>query len=97
MTREIFPKSSCCGGVSAEVVQVEIFGDGRTIGLIGLRTIFEQLYLMGCTPNALDAAELVRMVAAQNYVPAQAEASYATALWREYARFYSRKEEQIGK
>jgi hypothetical protein len=97
MRREIFPKSSCCGGVPAEVVQVDIFGDGRTIGLVGLRTIFEQLYAMGRTPDALDEAEVVKMVAAQNYVPAQAAASYGAALRREYSRFYSRKEKQISK
>ncbi len=97
MRREIFGKSSCCGGAPAEVVQVDIFGDGRTIGLIGLRTIFEQLYAMGRTPDVIDEAEVVMMVAAQNYVPAHAEASYGAALRREYASFYSRKEKQISK
>lgn len=97
MRREIWPRSSCCGGAPEEVVQVDIFGDGRTIGLVGLKTIFEQLYAMGRTPDALDAAEVVKMVAAQNYVPAAAQSTYGAALHREYAEFYSKKEHSISK
>lgn len=91
MRREVWSRSSCCGGAPEEVVQVDIFGDGGTIGLVGLKTIFERLYGEGLAPDALDEADLVKLVAAQNYIPAQVETTYGASLRREYAKFYSKK------
>jgi hypothetical protein len=84
-------KSQCCDGPRGDIVQVDIFGDGSTIGLMGLMEIFEQLYLMGRAPDASAQNELMKMVAAKNYVPCSAEAVYGAALLREYAIFCTQK------
>lgn len=90
---EMWRKSQCCDGPRGDIVQVDIFGDGSTVGLMGLTEILEQLYLM---ERALDASvqdELVKMVAARNYVPRSAEALYGAALVREYAIFCTQKKQ----
>ena len=91
---EMWRKSQCCDGPRGDIVQVDIFGDGSTIGLMGLTEIFEQLYLLGRAPDASVQDELVKMVAARNYVPRSTEAAYGAALVREYARFCAQKKEQ---
>jgi hypothetical protein len=73
------------------VVQVDVFGNGRTIGLFGLSSIFERFYAEGRTPDELVEGELVKMAAQQNYIPADEEQVYRAALAREYARFWHRK------
>ena len=90
---EMWRKSQCCDGPRGDIVQVDVFGDGSTVGLMGLTEILEQLYLM---ERALDASvqdELVKMVAARNYVPRNAEAVYGAALVREYAIFCTKKKQ----
>jgi len=91
---EMWRKSQCCDGPRGDIVQVDIFGDGSTIGLMGLTEIFEQLYLMGRAPDASAQNELVKIVAACNYVPRQAEALYGAALLRDAKRavFYEQKQ-----
>ena len=90
---EMWRKSQCCDGPRGDIVQVDIFGDGSTIGLMGLTEIFEQLYLLRSAPNASVQDELVKMVAARNYVPRSAEAVYGAALVREYAIFCTQKKQ----
>ena len=89
---EMWRKSQCCDGPRGDVVQVDIFGDGSTVGLMGLTEIFEQLHMMGRAPSASAQDELVKMVAARNYVPRSAEAIYGAALLREYAAFCEQKQ-----
>ncbi len=79
-------KSQCCGESGGDIVQVDLFGNGSTVGLMGLTEIFEQLYLFGRAPNASVQDELVKMVAARNYVPRSAEALYGAALVRDAKR-----------
>jgi hypothetical protein len=90
---DMWRKSQCCDGPRGDVVRVDIFGDGSTIGLMGLTEIFEQLYLLGRAPDASAQDELVKMVAAKNYVPRTAEALYGAALVREYAIFCAQKKQ----
>jgi len=74
------------------VTQIDLFGDGRTVGLIGLQTVFEQLMLMGRRPEDVAAGELVAMVKAQkNYIPDRTRAAYGTALLREYTAYWTRR------
>jgi len=89
---EMWRKSQCCDGPRGDVVQVDIFGDGSTVGLMGLTEIFEQLHMMGRAPDASAQDELVKMVAARNYVPRSAEALYGAALVRAYAAFCEQKQ-----
>jgi len=87
-------RSGCCSGPRDEVVQVDLFSDGRIVGLVALNQIFEQLFAMGRAPDASVQDELVKMVAAKNYVPSKAEAEYAAGLLREYAKFCAKKQKQ---
>ncbi|MGQ9627126.1 MAG: hypothetical protein ACUVV0_09520 [Anaerolineae bacterium] len=76
------------------MTQLRLFEDGRTVGIIGLSTVFGLLLAMGRTPEEATDAELLEMVRAQkNYIPMKAniEALYAAALRREYASFYARR------
>lgn len=82
-------KSVCRCGEQEPVVQIGIGDD--SIGLVGLNRIFEQLRALGRPPDESVEDELLKMVAAKNYVPARAEEEYRLALRREYAKFYSRK------
>jgi hypothetical protein len=83
--------TGCCGGVDAEVTQVAIDDRGFTVGIVGLKQAFEQLYTMGRKPEAGVRDELLAMVKTRNYVPPSAEERYKTALLREYAAFCASK------
>ncbi len=87
-------KAGCCGGEREEIVQIGIGDDA--IGLIALNEIFEQLYTLGRRPDTSVENELLKMVAAKNYVPPKAEDEYRSALVREYARFCAKKQERRG-
>ena len=91
---DMWRQSQCCGGQREEIVQVDICCDGRVIGLVGLTTIFEQLFILGRAPDESAKDELLKMVAAKNYVPPKAEPEYASGLLREYAKFCARKDTQ---
>jgi len=88
---DLWRKSQCCGGPREEIVQVDLNGNGDTVGLVGLAQVLEQLYALGRVPGAQVQDELVKMVAAKNYVPPHAEAIYGAALVREYAKFWAQK------
>ena len=90
---DMWRKSQCCDGPRGDIVQVDIFGDGSTVGLMGLKEIFQQLYLLGRAPDASVQDELVKMAAARNYVPRIPEAVYGAALVREYAIFCTQKKQ----
>jgi len=87
-------KLGCCCGPRDEVVQIDLFGDGRTVGVVALNQIFEQLFVMGRAPDDLVKDELLKMVAAKNYVPPKVEREYAAGLLREYAKFCAQKGKQ---
>lgn len=64
------------------------------VGLSGLAEIFQEL-----APSPLESTEalqdeLLRRVAAQNYVPSEARPAYRQALWREFRRFRGEKVEE---
>lgn len=85
-------KAGCCCGAPDEVVQLDLVGDGVLVGLVGLNRIFEQLYVMGRAPDAAVQDELLKMVAAKNYVPSRVQAEYAAGLLREYRKFCEKKQ-----
>ncbi len=83
---------SCCPKGDVNVTQIDLFGDGRTVGLVGLQTVFEQLVLLGRRPEDVTADELVAMVKAQrNYIPDRTRAAYGAALLREYIAYWTRR------
>jgi hypothetical protein len=54
--------AGCCGGSDAEVTQVAIDDRGFTVGIVGLKQVFEQLDMMGRKPEADICDELLAMV-----------------------------------
>ncbi len=58
---------SCCSG-DAEVTSVPLDERGISVGIVGLKQIFEQLYVMGRKPEGEVAEELLSMVKMRNYV-----------------------------
>lgn len=84
--------AGCCGGRDAEVTQVAVDDRGFTVGIIGLKQVFEQLYAMERKAEDRVRDELLAMVKSRNYVPPSAEERYRTALLREYAAFCASKE-----
>jgi hypothetical protein len=83
---------SCCPQGDREVTQIALGENGRKVGLIGLRAVFDQLMLMGRRPEEVSAEELVAMMKAQkNYIPERAKAAYGAALLREYAAYWARR------
>lgn len=92
MTQKLGMDWSCCPQGDREVTQIALGENGRTVGLIGLRTVFDQLMLMGRRPEDVTADELVAMVKAhKNYIPDRAKATYGAALLREYAAYWARR------
>ncbi len=85
-------KPACCCGERVEIVQIDVFGE--TIGLIALKQIFEQLRILGRPANETVEDELLKMVAARNYIPEKCEDEYRLALVREYARYCRGKEQR---
>lgn len=85
--------SSCCGP-SDEVTEVALDGKGTTVGLSGLVHTFGQLYTRGLKPSDPIGDELLTMIKVHNYVPRSAEETYRVALLREYATFYTRREQE---
>jgi len=84
---------ACCPRGDSSVTQLRLSEEGGTVGIMGLKEVFEQLLAMGRTPEDVTQDELVGMVRAQkNYIPAQAdiEAVYWAALRREYGVFCER-------
>jgi len=83
--------AGCCGSGDADLTQVAIDDRGFTVGIVGLKQVFEQLYTMGRKPEAKVRDELLAMVKSRNYVPPSAEERYKAALLREYAAFCKSK------
>jgi len=79
---------SCQGG-GLPVTQVQM--DGDTVGLVALVAIFDQALAAGLAADDAAGPELLQSVGLYNYIPAGAEAQYAEALAREYARFSREK------
>lgn len=83
--------AGCCGSGEDGVTQVAIGDRGHTVGIVGLKEVFEWLYAMGRKPEADVCDELLFMVKSRNYVPTSAEEHYKAALLREYAAFCASK------
>ncbi len=82
---------ACCPKGDGSATQLR-FADGHTVGIMGLKLVFQQLLAMGRAPDQVTDTELLEMVRAlKNYISAKAsiEADYAAALRHEYAIFYA--------
>lgn len=79
---------SCGSGIPVQKVVI----DGRTVTLIGLPLIFEQLREAGKEPSDHLARELLETVRIYNPIPAGEDETYALTLLREYAAFWGDEE-----
>ena len=61
--------------------------DGQTVTLIALPAMFQQFRDQGKVPGEGVTRELLDMVKIYNAVPAEQEATYLSALEREYTAF----------
>lgn len=84
-------RAACCGAGSEEITQVDIRGDGMTVGIVGLKELFEQLYAEGLSPEEAVGDRILAAIKAHNYVSRSAEETYRAALLREYAAFRAQK------
>jgi len=84
--------ASCCGGERDDIAQLDIRGDGMTVGIVGLTQIFEQLYATGLPPEESLGDKILALVKIQNYVPRPAEGAYKAALSRAYATFWAQRQ-----
>jgi len=82
-----------CGCGEEGITQVDVYGNGMTVGLDGLRQAFQQLYAIGLGPDDAVGDQLLAMIKAHNYVPRSGEKAYKRALVREYAAFYREKQQ----
>lgn len=93
MSTQPMMTGACCPKSDDSVTQLRL-RESHTVGMMGLHTIFEQLWAMSRKPEEATDAELLGMVRAQkNYITPKPdiEALYAAALRREYASFYARR------
>lgn len=79
----------CCPQQDDRVTFLKIGARGTVVGLMGLETVFQQLYTLGRSPEQVSDAELLDLARRFNYIPRQpaTEADYALALRQAYARF----------
>ncbi|MGD2143854.1 MAG: hypothetical protein PVF54_05190 [Anaerolineae bacterium] len=88
---DMWRTAGCCGR-GGQVTRITVSEKGYTVGIVGLRRIFEQLVATGQRLVEDTADELLAMVKTRNYVPSSAEEEYRTALLREYAAFQALRE-----
>lgn len=67
-------------------VRTIVVGRG-SVGLIGLRAIFEELERAGEAPSEALSVRLVELAGGRNHIPESAKAAYARALLDEYRRY----------
>lgn len=73
-----------------------VFSDGDKIRIKGLDKVFEIAYWEGKLPDNTLANELVNQLSKENYIPSneRVRLEYATAVLREYRKFFKKKEER---
>lgn len=85
--------SPCCPPQGDRVTWLTIGARKTVVGLVGLETVFQQLYALGRSPTEVSDAELIGMVRRFNYIPRQpdTETDYAIALREAYAHYWARQ------
>jgi len=78
--------------MAEKITQIYI-GRGA-VGLTGLAEIFQELARSPLESSDALQEDLLRRVAARNYVPPEARPAYRQALWREFRRFRGEEVEE---
>ncbi|MEW6387280.1 MAG: thioredoxin family protein [Thermodesulfobacteriota bacterium] len=71
--------------MTEKVSQIRV--EGSLIGLTGLEEVFQRLARQDLSSPEAMQEELLRQVAANNYIPPGRQTAYRQALWREFRRF----------
>lgn len=87
---------ACCLPKVAGLTYLKLGPDGITVGMSGLDTVFQQLFLMGRRPEDVTDDELVGMVRRFNWIPNKSsiEADYAVALRQAYTAYFASQEKK---
>ncbi len=85
---------ACCLPNVNGITYIKIGPQGDPVGMKGLDTIFQQLFVLGRRPEEVSETELVGMARKFNWIPnnPSIEAEYAVALRRAYADFFTGRE-----
>ncbi len=96
MTRMPPASGACCLPNVNGVTYLKVGPQGRTVGMMGLDKVFQQLVVMGRLPEDVTDAELVGMARQFNWIADKEsiEAEYAVALRRAYEAYYARQEKK---
>lgn len=88
-----FGSGACCPQRADGITHLKVGPRGHIVGMMGLESVFQQLYALGRRPEEAADAELVGMARKFNYIPDRASvaAEYAAALREAYRGFYSRQ------
>ena len=84
-------KVPCCMADAARKVRRITLSNGVQIGIVGLDSVLFEVKSLGRTDELGIKAEMLGRVKANNYIPTNAEADYAEALYREYIGAIDRK------
>ena len=84
---------ACCPPPAEGVTYLKLGADRKTVGMLGLGSVFQQLLALGRRPDETSDEELLGMARKSNWIPgnAQVESEYAGALREEYAVFFTRQ------
>lgn len=85
---------ACCLPNVNGISYIKIGPQGDSVGMKGLDTIFQQLFVMGRRPEEVSETEIVGMARKFNWIANKAsiEAEYAVALRQAYSTFYASRE-----
>lgn len=76
----------CCAPDPAGIVRKLSLPDGFQVGIVGLDMILSAVADLKLVDATAIKAELLKKVAARNYIASGAETEYAQALFQEYTR-----------
>lgn len=79
-------RPSCCVPDSAGSVKKLTLPDGFRIGIVGLDNILNEVNGLNLVDAEAVREELIKKVAAHNYIPSDKETDYSAALLQEYKR-----------
>jgi uncharacterized metal-binding protein len=85
---KVVASCACASGIPVQKINI----NEKTIDIIALPLIFEQLHEAGKTPDKTLVGELLDTVKIYNSIPDRAEDDYGSALLREYTAYYSQHE-----
>ncbi len=82
---------ACCLPNVNGITYIKIGPHGDSIGMMGLDTIFQQLFVLGRPPEEVSETELVGMARKFNWIAdkTSVEAEYGIALSQAYSAFYA--------